>query len=203
MGFSRRRLCPLRRSLSGVVNASAREWKSSRHPNLSAPAVLGDALALWALCRSIFGWRRPPGRDCDSISRRPPSLPHFFLPLSDATMPSSSLPRLPIPMCPKEIRSFAPAMREYDSAGLLHVALPAATTAPFCKNSLRLILLSDLFMGSSSGPKLGSHFETKRRAFNSPDRSSSENACVSDSFRRNLNLFPTRDSTAICSAIRM
>src|SRR5437773_6807448 len=68
MGFSRRRLCPLRRSLSGVVNASAREWKSSRHPNLSAPAVLGDALALWALCRSIFGWRRPPGRDCDSIS---------------------------------------------------------------------------------------------------------------------------------------
>src|SRR5260370_1330491 len=65
-------------------------------------------------------------------------------------------------MCPREIRSFAPAIREYDSAVLLSVALPAATTAPFCKNSLRLILLSDW---SEENPMSRSESKINRREF--------------------------------------
>src|SRR6266850_671283 len=69
-------------------------------------------------------------------------------------MPSRPPPRLPMPMCPSEIRSFAPAMRVYESAVLFKAALPAATTAPLCRNSLRLILLSEPSIGFSSGLKL-------------------------------------------------
>ena len=58
---------------------------------------------------------------------------------------------------------------------VLNVALPAATNAPFCKNSLRLVFVSGLSIGFSSG------FEVVAE----------------------LSLFLTRDSTSICNTDRM
>src|SRR5205807_8188769 len=57
----------------------------------------------------------------------------------------------------------------------LNVALPAATNAPFCKISLRLVFVSGLSIGFSSG------FEVVAE----------------------LSLFLTRDSTSICNTDRM
>ena len=52
----------------------------------------------------------------------------LYLSFSFETIVCSSLPRLPIPICPSAIRSFAPRMRSYDRA-VEAMADPATTPA--------------------------------------------------------------------------
>src|SRR2546425_7164799 len=62
-----------------------------------------------------------------------------ILSLSRPAIQSSSVPRLPIPMCPSEMRSFAPTVRLYERAVLPKAVAPAAITALRFRNARRLI----------------------------------------------------------------
>src|SRR3954447_14073134 len=75
-------------------------------------------------------------------------------------MPASPLPRLPMPIWPSEMRSFAPRMRAYESA-VEATAAPAAARAPSRMNERR----SRVVVSSGMGPPICEWRSARRGPF--------------------------------------